>query len=684
MTELSQRRGEASTKLPETPPYSFSLDSSCLNSPSEHSPARTPSVTALTSAMSIPGQTSSLSIHNGTIVRTDDGEDFTRRMKLIIVCVGLPARGKSYITKKLQKYLNWMQYETKIFNVGNTRRQSKGKPSDVPILSAKERHQYEESHDSSFFDHSNVSNFQRREQWARETLNHLIDYVMYGTGNVGIFDATNTTRSRRSWIIETINAKAQGQVKVLFLESICTDPDILEKNIRLKLSGPDYKDTDPQVALQDFRNRLANYEQVYETIDDEEEQENERFDIQYVKIINAGKKISSYNISGYLSSHTVFFLLNFNLAERQIWLTPSGECEYNVENRKGGDSPLTKKGEKFSRALAKFVSKKRQEFKLKQLNKEFIQNSDSNFPNHLPSAAQTDPEFNLWSSMTHRALQTASHFPATQYLVKSFRMLNDLGCGNFEGTTEREFKHNYPREYENQMQNRLSYRFPGLGGESYLDVISRLRPIIIELERLKDHVLIISHRVITRVLLGYFMNLSKEMLTELDVQQGYVYCVEPKPYGLDLKIWHYDDVSDDFFEVDEIEFMKRKRNRTASISISQRGDVVIKQDPRKSQSSTGSRPHFTINSDDDGAIESDTDEDEEEESSSVETSGTSSPVTAQVPGRIPSLSHSLYVDGLVSRLESELATPVTELDQRDEEFVQKLKALLVDQKQSTT
>lgn len=42
--------------------------------------------------------------------------------KLIIVMVGLPARGKSYITKKLARYLNWLQLETEIFNAGERRR----------------------------------------------------------------------------------------------------------------------------------------------------------------------------------------------------------------------------------------------------------------------------------------------------------------------------------------------------------------------------------------------------------------------------------------------------------------------------------------------------------------------------------------------------------------------------------
>ena len=43
--------------------------------------------------------------------------------------VGLPARGKSYITKKITRYLNWLQHDTRIFNVGERRREAAHGPS---------------------------------------------------------------------------------------------------------------------------------------------------------------------------------------------------------------------------------------------------------------------------------------------------------------------------------------------------------------------------------------------------------------------------------------------------------------------------------------------------------------------------------------------------------------------------
>src|ERR1700761_3290795 len=66
--------------------------------------------------LDIPGLTKSKVSPDGRIAQRDIGS------KLIIVMVGLPARGKSYITKKLARYLNWLQHDTKIFNVGDKRR----------------------------------------------------------------------------------------------------------------------------------------------------------------------------------------------------------------------------------------------------------------------------------------------------------------------------------------------------------------------------------------------------------------------------------------------------------------------------------------------------------------------------------------------------------------------------------
>lgn len=40
----------------------------------------------------------------------------------VIAMVGLPARGKTYISKKLARYLNWVGIFTRVYNLGEYRR----------------------------------------------------------------------------------------------------------------------------------------------------------------------------------------------------------------------------------------------------------------------------------------------------------------------------------------------------------------------------------------------------------------------------------------------------------------------------------------------------------------------------------------------------------------------------------
>ena len=123
------------------------------------------------------------------------------------------------------------------------------------------------------------------------------------TGYVGIFDATNTTLDRRAAVLErclrhfgadpaasTASASPTGlaakpPVQVVFIESICDDPVILDRNYDMKLSNADYKGQDPAAARADFLARVAKYEKVYEPIDAREDK------LSYIKILNVGQRV---------------------------------------------------------------------------------------------------------------------------------------------------------------------------------------------------------------------------------------------------------------------------------------------------------------------------------------------------------------------------------------------------------
>jgi 6-phosphofructo-2-kinase len=392
--------------------------------------------------LDIPGLTKSKVSPDGKIAQRDVGS------KLVIVMVGLPARGKSYITKKMARYLNWLQHDTKIFNVGEKRRvaashsgfrlsQANLERVSSHVKQAIEEHQdslpqiaakilingdpahdgpidpqnmpdprrgstaiaededgpplppprvevtspgpkapspnnetateEEESMDQSadFFDPQNQRAAALREQCAMETLDDLLDYILKGSGSVGIFDATNSTLARRQQIMERIRDRAGPELNVLFVESVCRDQNLLESNMRLKLSGPDYADKDPVAALADFKKRVAIYEKNYVPIGDYEEDNN----MPYVKMVDVGRKMISHQIKGFLAGQAVYYLLNFNLAPRMIWITRHGESEDNVAGKIGGDSDLSENGQKYAKAMTRFIAAQRKDWAVRQADK---------------------------------------------------------------------------------------------------------------------------------------------------------------------------------------------------------------------------------------------------------------------------------------------------------------------------
>lgn len=313
-------------------------------------------------------------------------------------------------------------------------------------------------------------------------------------------------------------------------------------------------------------------------------------------MIDVGQKVVSFNVQGFLASQTVYFLLNFNLCERQIWLTRHGESTDNLSGRIGGDAPLTKRGQHFSKTLTRFLNYQRKEFRRRQLEK-FSSRLELRFNElldprngssedgqakktsvgHIP----TEPSFCVWTSMLIRAVETGSYFDELAYHIKAMRMLNELGGGKFEGMTYDEIQMKFPKEFEGRIKNKLTYRYPGVGGESYLDVLVRLRPVISEIERTTDHLLIISHRVVLRVLLAYFLNLDKSSIVDLDVPLHTLYCLELKPYGTDYAIYEYDEQADWFKKVEP---EHQKSVREVGVNYRERKYSVIPTAPPSSSS----------------------------------------------------------------------------------------------------
>ena len=389
--------------------------------------------------------------------------------KLAVVMVGLPARGKTFVARKLQGYLSWLGYRTLWVNVGDYRRARAGAKQPA-----------------AYFAPDNEATRGEREGFATAALNDLLDWFKKG-GEVGIYDATNAERPRRDMIREA--CRAEG-VRVLFVETICDDPAIIDANVRRnKLGLPDYAGMSSDEAFRDFQARIAQYARTYVPVQDDEGS--------YVKVVDAGRQVISNRIEGYLSSRLAFFLMQIRPTERPIWLSRHGESKSNLAGRIGGDAPLTERGREYADALAAFARER------------------SSHPV-------------VWTSTLLRTVQTAAPLG---HAIQTLRALNEIDAGVCDGLTYDEIKARMPDEFAARARDKFRYRYPR--GESYADVIQRLEPVIVELEGLRSPVLIVGHQAVLRALYGYLMGKPQDECPYLTVPLHTVIQLTPTESGYD-------------------------------------------------------------------------------------------------------------------------------------------------------
>jgi 6-phosphofructo-2-kinase len=427
--------------------------------------------------------------------------------------VGLPARGKSFIVKKLARYLNWVQHETRVFNAGERRRKTaptSPQPEEAPSQSS-----------AAFFDPDNPKFVSRRDEIALGVLDDLLDWVTQGGGSVGILDATNSTRKRRELVLSRIRNRVGPNLTVLFLESCCFDEAVLRRNFQLKLSGPDYKSQDPETALHDFKRRVALYEKAYDTLGKAEEEEM----ISYAQLIDVGRKMNTHLIRGFLSTQVVEYMLGFNLSERQLWISCGGESLDDAVGRIGRRSALSENGNQYAAALARFIQKQRNAWEQSWRDDTCMTNPST--VSKGTSRPRSAKGFCIWTSMMPQTTQTASVFPDERYAKTEIKLLDDLNAGDMAGLTFKEIAEHHPDIYAARKRHRMLYRWPGLGGESYADLIHRLKPVIVEVERMREHLLLISHRAVVRVLLAYYLDLHMSDLPEMVIPKNWAFLLEP-------------------------------------------------------------------------------------------------------------------------------------------------------------
>ncbi|KAL9181849.1 hypothetical protein ACHAXT_012192 [Thalassiosira profunda] len=460
--------------------------------------------------------------------------------RLVIVLVGLPGRGKSFIARKLSNFITWRGSDCKVFNVGRYRR-----------LAA------DGACDADFFDSKNSAAAELRQKAARLALEDMLQWLDNEDGSgaatptsptsvrkdrVGIFDATNSTKERRDWVLKecTCRIKRAGKpTGVVFVESICDDKDLLHANYMTKVkNSPDYRDMDIDVAMADLLSRTKKYEEAYETIEDDE--------ISYIKIFNLSSKMLVNHIYGRMAKSIVPALMSWNIGTRPVFVCRAGQTMNEAERATlncamSQSENLGKQGRAFRDALFSYMRVECLEFINRRHNAAFSPDLNTGtsisglvnrgFTSHTNLAAldsqHTEVEVDyvgsdgvtplpfpchIVSSTMPRARQTVD-WEGMPYPVEMLSNLNPLDKGDFTGKELEDLAVKHPEWYNQLVADPFYTRFPG--GECYGDLTSRLESVVVDIEQQVGPVLVVSHVSVLQVLVAYFRNQPIETCTSI-------------------------------------------------------------------------------------------------------------------------------------------------------------------------
>ncbi|XP_054601976.1 6-phosphofructo-2-kinase/fructose-2,6-bisphosphatase 2 isoform X3 [Nothobranchius furzeri] len=249
--------------------------------------------------------------------------------------------------------------------------------------------------------------------------------------------------------------------------------------------------------MDDFLKRIECYKVTYQPLDPDQQDK----DLSFIQVINVGRRFLVNKVQDYIQSKIVYYLMNIHVNSHSIYLCRHGESQHNVEERIGGDSELSERGKQFATALKGFVN----EHQLSDLK--------------------------VWTSQLRRTIQTAEELDVP---YEQWKILNEIDAGVCEEMTYSMIEEKYPEEFAMREQDKYHYRYPG--GESYQDLVQRLEPVIMELER-QGNVLVICHQAVMRCLLAYFLDKGADDLPYMKCPLHTVLKLTPVAYGCKVEMF---------------------------------------------------------------------------------------------------------------------------------------------------
>ena len=389
--------------------------------------------------------------------------------QLYLVLVGLPARGKTTLATKLKENLMGDSVKTRIFNNGDLRRKM-----------IRDNTSY-----AGFFDPENLEGVAFREQIAEINMERAQRYLA-GKGNVAIIDATNVSLERRKKIQVFLNDHP-----ILFVECINNDTEILDASIMRKINMPEFGHLTQEEAISSFQERIGYYESINEPL--ARERNFIRLNSLHCEILQEeiNNDIPFFEqIRDYLATDII----------KNLFLIRHGETFFNLENRIGGDSALTQNGHDQARALALFFKRKK-----------------------IPL---------IFTSNKARTIQTAQPIRDLQSdcTIIPLPEFSEIDSGICECMSYDEIKEQMPEIHTARKKDKYNYAYPR--GEGYITMQERINRGIkkaLYLNNLSDHIMIIGHRAVNRMILSHFLFRRVKDVPYIYIPQDKFYYISSTP-----------------------------------------------------------------------------------------------------------------------------------------------------------
>lgn len=383
--------------------------------------------------------------------------------KLCVVLVGLPARGKSTLAMRLRDGLEGEGLAVRIFNNGELRRIHCGEASSEPW----------------FYDPHNKEGCRIRDMLSLQNMRSARDFLN-SDGHVAILDATNASRERREMLESEMGGKS-----ILYIECVNDDPDLVAAGIQRKAKLPEFARMSRAEAAKRFMQRVEYYASIYVPLGEEDN---------FVRLDTLWNRILAERITDSIPHYVRIRDIMVSDWVNNLYLARHGESYFNTEDRIGGDSPLTVRGQAQARALA----------------------------GHF----RDTPIPYIFTSTKLRSEQTAIPLLADhpESMVMAMPELDEIDGGMCDGLTYAEIRAQYPEVHEARARDKYYYSYPnGEGYASMRERVGRGFRKALFLSGAAPGTLIIGHQAINRMILAFFLYRRKEDVPYIYVPQDKLY-----------------------------------------------------------------------------------------------------------------------------------------------------------------